>query len=237
MIESLLGKLNRLRLNAGKTELKSWKTSTAKLNEAIATLEAAGAVDVLPGANLDVKPVTDDPEIAKVRPPENETPPPAEEKPKPKTTKVPTGLARGIDVQDTWTRHSREKMKDSKAADKAALKLSDADKKQIKDEAEARGKVDAKKEPEKAARQQKHIADKKAAREAKGEKSKPTPDIGKDHLTIADLAREIGREPKIVRSKLRRPKYADAVAKLRVKGRDDWVFPKSARDELLKIIK
>lgn len=239
MIDSQLGKLNRLRLNAGKTELKSWKASTAKLQEAIASLEAAGFVDVLPGANIDVKPVTDDPVVAKNLPPVDEEKP----KPEPKTTKVPTGLARGIDTPEPWTRHSREKMRDSKAADKKALKLPDADRKQIKDEAEARGKVDPKRDPEKAARQAKHIADKQAARAAKADKKakpdkpKASTDVGKDQITIADLAREIGREPKIVRSKLRRPKYADAVAKLRVKGRDDWVFPKSARDELLKLLR
>jgi len=254
MIESQLGKLNRLRLNASKPELKSWKASTAKLQEAITSLESAGFIDVLPGANIETRPVTDDPVVAKNLPLADEEK--LIEKPSPKTTKVPTGLARGIDVPDTWTRHSREKMKDENArlrADKKvklgdsikeqALKLSELEKAGIKEEALARGQVDPKKDPEKAARQAKHVADKKAARasrpdkKSKDDKPKASTEVSDDQITIADLARELGREPKIVRSKLRRPKYAEAVAKLRVKGREDWVFPKSAREELLKLVK
>src|SRR3546814_2706025 len=59
-----LAKLNRLRLNAGKPELKSLKASQDKLDAAVKTLEDAGHTDALPGANVEAKPETTDPEIA-----------------------------------------------------------------------------------------------------------------------------------------------------------------------------
>lgn len=226
-----LDKLNRLRANAGQSPLKSWKASGAKLDEAIKNLESKGFIDVLPGANVTAKPITDDP-VVKKNLEESE-----EKKPEEKVTKVKPALARGIDTPDGYTRHSRDTVKDLNQAErkKKKLKLSDEDKEQIKDEAKARGAVDPKKDPDKAARQKKHIEDKQAKRKAEGKEAKPR-EVGKDQVTIADLARELGLEPKVVRNKLRRPKYQEEVDKLRLSP-SEWVFPKSARDKLLKMIK
>ncbi len=66
-MDNNLERLNRLRVNAGKTELKSWKASQAKLDAAVQALIDAGASDVLPGANVDAAPVTNDPEVLAAR--------------------------------------------------------------------------------------------------------------------------------------------------------------------------
>ena len=58
-----LAMLNRLRVNAGKPELRSWKASKQKLIEAITKLQDEGFLDTLPGANVNAPPVTDDPEL------------------------------------------------------------------------------------------------------------------------------------------------------------------------------
>lgn len=221
-----LAKLNRLRVNAGKAELKSWKASQAKLDDAISKLEAEGFKDVVPGANLEAEAKTNDPEVAKARP----APEPTVGKP---------SLARGID-SDGYSRHSRERVRDLREKEKKALKggkvkLSDAEKKSIKDEAEHRkGLVDAKKDPEKAARQQKHIADKKAKREASG-KPINKKEVGKDEITVADIARDLDIDPKVARAKLRR--HEDKLTKLHTKGQDRWTFPKTARKDIEKILK
>ena len=78
-------KLNRLRVNAGKNPLKVWKASQPALASAIASLEEDGYTDALPGANVKVEPVTDDPEIAEVlKDPEHPTEEnPDEEHPEP----------------------------------------------------------------------------------------------------------------------------------------------------------
>lgn len=63
-----LAKLNRLRVNAGHDELKSWKAPQHKLEEKIAQLEAQGYLDTVVGAQVDVAPKTDDPAVAAARP-------------------------------------------------------------------------------------------------------------------------------------------------------------------------
>lgn len=244
-----LEKLNRLRINAGKTELKSWKASQAKLIEAITKLIEAGHTDVLPGANVTAEPKIDDPEIAAARP-EPEIPSLADSamnntisnEPKKKEDtkkKQPASLARGLDT-DSYARHSRERVRDlrekERAANKKKVKLTLADVKQIKDEAESRkpkriaGEIDPKKDPEKAARQKKHIEDKQKARA-----DKPKADKNKDEITVADIARELDIDPKVARAKLRR--HEDKLAPLHTKGQDRWTFPKSAADEIRKILK
>lgn len=144
-----LEKLNRLRVNAGKPELKSWKASQAKLDEAIGSLEAAGFTDVLPGADPTAAPKIDDPEVAAARP-EPEAPKPKKERPaiarglegdrqtfygakksieedrkengpvKPvKVEKV--GLARGLD-NEGFAKNCRERVRDHREAERKAAK-------------------------------------------------------------------------------------------------------------------
>lgn len=263
-----LAKLNRLRVNAGKNELKSWKASQAKLDEAIEKLIAEGALDVLPGANLDAQPVTNDPDVAAARPPEPEKPEtPEPEKVRPAIAKglegdrqtfygarksiederkkngpvktQKTGLARGLD-SEPYARNCRERVRDlrekerrdEKANKKSKVELSEEDKRAIKDEAEFRkkGQVD----PDKAKRQEKHIAEKRAKREAEG-KLKPAKEKNPNMVTAADLARELEMDPKVARAKFRRHK--DKIEKL-VKGWDgSWEFPIKAADGLKKILR
>lgn len=222
-----LSKLNRLRLNAGKTELKSWKAPQEKLDQAIATLESEGFLDVVPGAKVEAVPVTDDPEIAKVLP--------AEDKPEVTPKKIKPGLSRGLESEQGLTVHCRKSIQDHRRDEKKAIKLSKEDQKQVEDEAKLRkGEVDPKKDPEKAARQKKHIEEKKAEREKAGNVGKRK-EVGKDEVSVADIARSLDMDPKIARAKLRRhedkPNYPKTV-----KG-ERWVFPKSARKEIEKILK
>lgn len=252
-----LEKLNRLRVNAGKSELKSWKASQAKLDDAIKALEDAGHTDALPGANTDAAPNIDDPEVAAARPEieetKDETPSLADSamikniandpKPEPKKTNGKASLARGLDT-DAYARQSRERVRDLREKEKKEAKakkveLSDADKKQIKDEAESRkkdkkpgkivGEVDAKKDPEKAKRQKKHVEEKQKARA-----EKPKVEKNPNEVTVADIARELDIDPKVARAKLRR--HEDKLTKLHSKGQDRWTFPKSAAPEIKKIL-
>jgi hypothetical protein len=107
-----LAKLNRLRVNAGKPELASFKASPEKLDEAIKKLEDAGFTDVLPGANEEAAPVSDDPEVQAARPPEE---PPQKKEPT-KTSGKPS-LARGLDT-DTYAKHSRTAVRDHREREK-----------------------------------------------------------------------------------------------------------------------
>ena len=111
-----LAMLNRLRVNAGKPELNSWKASKAKLIEAITKLQEEGFLDTLPGANVNAAPVTDDPELAKARPEEE----PAEKAP-PVPKKIKPALARGAD-NGVFTEHSRKAVQDHRQREKAREK-------------------------------------------------------------------------------------------------------------------
>lgn len=250
-----LEKLNRLRVNAGKPELKSWKASQAKLDEAIGSLEAAGFTDVLPGADPAAAPKIDDPEVAAARPEPKEKP--KDEAPaKPKSSKrtrdypeVPStvkptkvekvGLARGLD-NEGFAKNCRERVRDHREAERKAAKknkveLSEADKRFLKDEAEFRkpkkiaGQVDPKVDPEKAKRQKEKIEAKQKARA-----EKPVVEKDPNQVTVADIARELDIDPKVARAKMRRyedkPNYPKPV-----KG-ERWVFPKSAAGDIRKIL-
>lgn len=223
-----LAKLNRLRVNAGKPELKSWKASRDSLLDAIDKLEKEGFIDVLPGARIDAEPVTTDPQVQEAL---AKTP-----------TKVKPGMSRGIG-DDSYARNCRKSLQDIRAKEKAELKklrsggveLDDRDKAQIKNEAELRkGEVNPKKDPAKAARQKKHIEEKQAKRKAEG-KTPAKRQIESDEISVADIARELGISPKTARGKLRR--HEDKLAKLHTKGQDRWVFPKSAASKIREILK
>ncbi len=226
-----LDKLNRLRVNAGKKALKSWKAPQEKLDAAIKVLENAGHTDVLPGANTDAEAVTDDPEVAAARP--EEDPP---EKTGPKVINGKPSLARGLDSEPQYAAHSRKAVRDHREQekrDKAAL--SPEDKAQIKAEAALRkGEVDPKKDPKKAARQKKHIETKQAKRKAAG-KAPTRKEVGADEITVADIARELDIDPKVARAKLRR--HEAKISKLHTKGQDRWTFPKSAEKTIIDILK
>jgi hypothetical protein len=234
--------LNRLRVNAGKPELKSWKASGKKLEEAIQGLVAGGFTDALPGANVNAEPKTDDPEVAKViQDPVPETKPKkakksepvVEEKPEPKVTNGEAKLGRGLE-NEPMARQSRLAIQMRKERErregKAAKKEEKAAAKAAKKEALPKGAVDPKKDPEKAARQQKHIEEKKKARAAK-----PKVEENSNEISVADIARELDIDPKVARAKLRR--HEDKIKKLHTKGQDRWTFPKSAKAELVKILK
>jgi hypothetical protein len=225
-----LAKLNRLRVNAGKPELASFKASPEKLDEAIKKLEDAGFTDVLPGANEEAAPVSDDPEVQAARPPEE---PPQKKEPT-KTSGKPS-LARGLDT-DTYAKHSRTAVRDHREREKKEKALlSPEDRKQIDDEAKLRkGEVDAKKDPKKAKRQQDHIAEKQAKRKAAGKVPKSR-EKNPDEITVADIARELDMDPKIARAKLRR--HEDKISKLHSKGQDRWTFPRSAKKTIADILK
>ena len=229
-----LAKLNRLRQNAGKKELKSWKASDEKLNDAIKALEDAGHTDVVPGANTEASPVTNDPEVKAARPEE----PPAEtpqEKAPPKTTNGKPSLARGLD-KEQYAAHSRKAVRDHRENEKKEKALlSPEDKKQIKDEAKLRkGEVDPKKDPKKAARQKKHIEEKQAKRKAEGKAPKRKA-VAENEITVADIARELDIDPKVARAKLRR--HEAKLEKLHTKGQDRWTFPKTAKKDIIAILK
>lgn len=219
-----LDMLNRLRVNAGKSELKTWKAKQSLLKEKIQELQAAGFVDTIAGANVDAKPVfPPDPELSKAFEKKDE------EKP---VTKIKTALARGADA-GAFTEHSRKSVQDQREKEKKDHKAERKEKK--KEEKLPKGQVDPKKDPEKAARQQKHIADKKAKREAEGKtsvkKEKSTGDVA-----VADLARDLGMEPKVARAKLRR--HEKKLEKFRIKGYEEgWTFPKAAKDTIKNILK
>lgn len=234
-IKDHLGKLNRLRVNAGKPELKSWKASKDSLLDAIDKLEREGYVDVVPGAQVDAKPVTEDPAVKEAL---DKTPPVKE------PTKIKPGLSRGLG-DEPYARNCRKSVQDLREKEKREAKLKklrsgeveldDRDKQQVKKEAELRkGEVNPKKDPAKAARQKKHIEEKQAKRKAEGKK--PTKRAVKDdEISVADIARELGISPKIARNKLRR--HEDKLLKLHTKDQDRWVFPKSAAPEIKKILK
>lgn len=223
-----LDKLNRLRVNAGKKPLKSFKGTQDKLDHAIKVLEDAGHTDVLPGANPDAEPVTEDPEVAAARP--------AEEPAPKKVTNGRPSLARGLDSEPQYSAHSRKAVRDIRAQEKKDKELlSPEDKAQIKAEAKLRkGEVDPKKNPKKAARQKKHIEDKKAARKAAG-KAPSRKEVGADEITVADIARKLDIDPKVARAKLRR--HESKITKLHSKGQDRWTFPKSAEKTITDILK
>jgi hypothetical protein len=231
-----LAKLNRLRVNAGKKELKTWKAPQEKLDAAIQALEDAGHTDVLPGANPDAEPVTTDPEVAAARPPEPETPPETTEK---KVTNGKPSLARGLDTE-LYARNCRKAVRDHREKEKkdkkaSKVELSDEDKAQIKSEAALRkGEVDPKKDPKKAARQKQHIEDKQAKRKAAG-KAPTRKEVGADEITVADIARKLDIDPKVARAKLRR--HEAKINKLHTKGQDRWTFPKSAEKTITDILK
>jgi hypothetical protein len=268
-----LAQLNRLRVNAGKGELKSWKASRESLDAQIQKFLDDGFTDALPGANIQAAPVLPpDPEIIKALTPpaeearDEEVPsladsalgkmvtPKDDDKPKKEVTKVKGKLARGLET-DTMavqsraavqSRRSQEK-RDEAAANKKPLtkkekkrlkkmkklaKLSETDKAQIKDEAASRnitGKVDAAKEPDKAARQAKHVADKQKARAEKPAKEKDD-----KTFTVADVARELDIDPKVARAKLRRYEGKDSYPKT-IKG-ERWAFPIEAKSTIRDIL-
>jgi len=242
--------LNRLRVNAGKPELKSWKASQSKLKEAVKTLQDAGFVDALPGANINATPVANDPKLIEPFTEATEEELAAQEgrrkhdeeddgaplvKKDPETTKVKTQLARGIET-DGYAKHSRKAVQDHRRDEKKAgkeerakVKLDAKDKKQVKDEAD-----DRKKAPTKEERQTEIIKNKRAKREKEG-KLKPAKEKNANEVTVAELAREVGMDPKIARAKLRR--HEAKLEKLHTKGQDRWTFPKSAAAEIRKILK
>lgn len=227
-----LAKLNRLRVNAGKKELKAWKADQSKLDEAVKALEDAGFTDALPGANTDAAPVTDDPEVKAARP-TDETP----AKKEPTKTNGKPSLARGLDT-DGYAHHSRKAVRDIREKEKRekkeqAAKLSPEDKKQIADEAKRRkGDLDPK--TAKGKRQKQHIKDKQEAR-AKAGKVTKSKEKNPDEVTVADIARELNIDPKIARAKMRRYEGKDNYPKP-VKG-ERWTFPKSAKAAIAKILK
>lgn len=217
MSNNNLDKLNRLRVNAGKKPLKSWKASKDSLLDAIDELKKAGFVDALPGANLEAAPVTADPEVAA-----------ALEKPAPEVQHIKPGLGRGLG-DEKYAVHSRKAVQDHRRDEKKANKADKAEKKEL-----AKGQVDPDKEPAKAKRQQDKIKAKQKARKAAG-KTPARKEVGKDETTVAEIARELGIDPKIARAKLRR--HEDKLTKLHTKGQDRWTFPKSAAKEIKAILK
>lgn len=228
-----LAMLNRLRVNAGKPELRSWKASKAKLEEAIKKLQDEGFLDTLPGANVNAPPVTDDPELAKARPEPEETPPAEPEQPKPEPTakKIKPALARGAD-SGVFTEHSRKAVQDHRQKEKAKEK---AERKEAKKAAATEKPAKAKKEePSKAERQKKHIEEKRAKRAAEG-KLKPAKEKDPNVVSAADIARELDMDPKIARAKLRR--HGERIRKVVPKWDGSWEFPKAAAAEIKKILK
>lgn len=223
-IEEGLARLNRLREDAGKRPLSQWKATPERLQENIDILVDAGYSDALPGANLAAKPVAKDPIIIKSRGMDM----PAKDTDR-EVTKSRSGLARGLENGEPLAVHSKKAFQDSRKK----VKLSEADKRQIKDEARLRkGEIDPKKYPEKAQRQKDKIEAKQKARAGKPGKRK---EIGKDEITVADIARELKIDPKIARAKLRR--HESKIEELHTKGQDRWTFPIKATDTIKKILK
>jgi hypothetical protein len=243
-----LATLNRLRVNAGKPELKSWKASAAKLVEAAKVLTDAGFTDVVAGANVEAEPVTTDPEVAKALAPKEEPKKeePEETKPEPVVKKQKAQLARGLETDSMAqqsriaVRQEREREKkeeaearaEAKAAKKAAKKEAKAAAKAEKKAAgKINGEVDAKKDPKKAKRQKDHIKKKQEARAAA-----PKKEANPNEVTVAEICRELDIDPKVGRAKLRRHK--DKLAKLYAKGvTEGWTFPKASKADLVKILK
>lgn len=221
-----LAMLNRLRVNAGKPELRSWKASKQKLVEAITKLQDEGFLDTLPGANVNAPPVTDDPELAKARP---EEPPAEPEEPKaePTAKKIKPALARGAD-NGVFTEHSRKAVQDHRQKEKAREK---AERKEAKKAAKPEP---VKKDEDKAERQKKHIEEKRAKRAAEG-KLKPAKEKDPNKVSAADIARDLDMDPKIARAKLRR--HGERIRKVVPKWDGSWEFPKAAAAEIKKILK
>lgn len=204
-----LDKLNRLRVNAGKPELKAWKADKTKLAVAIANLEKAGFTDVVAGADIKAKPITDDPVVAEaIKEPE---------KKEPESKKIKPMLARGLETEG-MARQSRIAVQMQRERERKEAK---EEKKTKKSEERA---------TKKSAKQEKPVKDKKKA--GKVSKSK---DKNDNEVTVADIARELDIDPKVARAKLRR--HEDKITKLHTKGQDRWTFPKSAKADLVKILK
>lgn len=240
-----LAMLNRLRVNAGKPELKAWKASRTKLDEAISFLQTAGYLDVLPGAKVDVKPITDDPKVAATLPKDE---PEIRANPEDRTqsdkaaqldkehivTKVKAKLGRGLETEP-MARQSREAVRQHDQEDRAAEKKAKSEARKAEIIAGLKkGQVDPKKDPKKAKRQEEHIAEKKAKREASG-KSTPKKSVGDNEITVAQIARELNIDPKIARAKLRR--HEGKIKPLHTKGQDRWTFPMSAKKVIIDILK
>lgn len=215
-----LAKLNRLRVNAGKPELKAWRSDDAALLIAIKKLEEKGFTDVVPGANLNAEPITDDPTVKKARP--------EEKKEQPKIIQCPPALAKG--VERSSSRQSRialalhnERERANKPKAKKPVKTEPVEASFPKDNSE----------PTKAERQQKHIEEKKANRATslnpRANKEKPAGTI-----TVADLCRELKIDPKQGRAKLRR--HSAALEKLPTVEGEKWTFKASARDKLVSLL-
>lgn len=234
--------LNRLRVNAGKSELGSWKASKVKLVEAVKSLQAAGYTDALPGANLAAKPKTDDPVIAKVLPKEEETPKPkkskglhpaiksvtstdhktveikSEPKKEPVVTSGKAKLARGLETE-SMARQSRIAI-------------------QMDREREKRESDKVKSETKAAAKEEKAAAKKDKPKKTKTNKKSVFTKAPKNdnEVTVADICRELDIDPKIGRAKLRR--HTDKLAKLYAKGvTEGWTFPIAAKAALINILK
>lgn len=149
-LQSDFDKLNRLRVNAGQAELKSWKASGALLLEKIAALEAAGHSDALPGANVKAAPnIT--PDLAEELNKEAETAKTTlgesalaksvdNTKPdEPKKDKPKAKLARGLDT-DQYARQCREKVRDQVRDEKAEAKKAKKEAKRLAREQEEKAR-------------------------------------------------------------------------------------------------
>lgn len=231
-------KLNRLRVNAGKPELKSWKASKEALIEQISKFEKEGFTDALPGANIKAEPVPppdlpDIPSLADSAMAKNvdKSPQVKEER---KATVVKAKLARGLET-DQMARQSRaavasQRFKEKKEEKEQREVTKKADKKSKKKERKISGKIDEKADPEGAKRQLQHIKDKQEARARK-----PKTEKSADEVTAADVCRELDIDPKIGRAKLRRH---EAKLPSRIKGKESsWTFPKSAHKIISDILK
>jgi hypothetical protein len=246
--------LNRLRVNAGKPELAAWKASKVKLAEAIKSLQAAGFTDALPGANIQAKPVTDDPVVAKVLPKEEEpeirkNP---EDRKEPKKSKLHPAI-KSVTSDNHKTEEIKPEPKKEPTVTNGKAKLGRG----LENEPMARQsriavqmERDREKRQEQAARKEAKAtekAEKKTAKPDKVKKPKKTNKAEKksapakapkneNEVTVADICRELDIDPKIGRAKLRRHK--DKLAKLYAKGvTEGWTFPKGAKAELINILK
>lgn len=266
MTEYSLATLNRLRENAGKPPLKSWKASKASLAENIDKLTSAGYSDSIPGAKEDATPQTTDAEIAATLADsalgksldntnkEKEATP--QQKPKAK-------LARGLDT-DQMARQSRmavqmerekerkaekDKKREAKEARKEekkrlkklkdAAQLDDADKKQIKDEADDRKKGKKNKKPKGEVDAKKEPE--KAARQKKHIEDKKKAREGKPAKEKNDkevTVAELCRELGIdaKQGRAKMRRHEAKIQSLHTKGQDRWTFPKSAKEVLVNIL-
>ena len=208
---AVLHHLNRRLRELGKPELKVWKASREKLIERIVQTDLDTAFAPAPEPASAPAAKEKDNEIGG----NDEQPQSIADsamaqniakpaKPKkPTTTRHPAHLARGLETE-LYAKNCRDRVRDIREKERADAK---------------KGK------PAKA--------DKKSTAPKVASAPRVNADANPDHVTVADIARELGVNPKVARNKLRR---RGSSLPATVVGASAWTFHKKDKPTLVEIL-